>query len=164
MHPSATRFAQFSRHMSGLEDPVLVTLKGHLLVEELLEALIRLKCRAPEHLKHARLGFYQKAALARALIGSSHENGLILPESFWPLVLSLNELRNDLAHQLESSKRIERIERFIAHAQITLGSDQGEKALATGLRRAVEYLLGFLACFEEVVRTGEVPPRIENDA
>ena len=147
--------------MPASEDSVLVTLKGHLLVEELLEELIWLKCRAPEYLKRARLSFAQKAAMAHALTGTNHETGLVLPDSFWPMIEALNELRNDLAHRLEGEKRDERMKKLIGMMAARTGGRKIEGSLAASLRLAIEGLLGYLACFEFAVRTGTIPPEIE---
>ncbi|MCR9248573.1 MAG: hypothetical protein NXI31_26400 [bacterium] len=73
-------------------DPVLVVLKGHLLVEEQLDRLIAASCRRPEDLDQARLTFSQKLSLASALIGSFSQKRF---------VERLNRMRNKLAHRLD---------------------------------------------------------------
>jgi hypothetical protein len=76
-------------------DRILVVLKGHLLVEELLREYVSKQFHNPSELVDARLTFYQCLCLARAAdTDASHEK-------LWLVVERLNTLRNKLAHSLE---------------------------------------------------------------
>lgn len=106
------RFKRFDAHLPSSDDPTLIVLKGHLLAEEILENLIKAKCKHPEALDHVEIGFFLKAKLAHALIGNTHENGLILPESVWEMLGALNSLRNELAHSLEPKNWKQKFKNF----------------------------------------------------
>jgi hypothetical protein len=86
-------------------DPIVhVILKAHLLVEDSLNKIISKFVFHPERLEDARLSFYQRFLLARSMSLDESDNRM------WGLIGSLNTLRNDLAHGLESPKRQEKID------------------------------------------------------
>ena len=76
-------------------DKVLVVLKGHLLVEELLREYVDLHVIHKNKLKDARLTFHQCLCLAQAFCNDETKTKL------WESVKQLNALRNKLAHKLE---------------------------------------------------------------
>ncbi len=87
---------RYDEHMPETDDLTLVVLKGHLLIEELLVDLVHLALPHAEYLEPARLSFHQLACVARASLPQASDPA-------WELVLSLNSLRNDLAHNLYGS-------------------------------------------------------------
>lgn len=96
---------RFTRLMpSG--DLTLVVLKGHLLIEEQLYALVERRMQMPSKVRDIRLRFPQLIELARALYGSDDL------ERVGRVCLSLNTLRNDLAHRLESSALETKVEQL----------------------------------------------------
>jgi hypothetical protein len=105
-------------------DRVLVVLKGHLLVEELLREYVEMHVRDPGPLLDARLTFHQCLCLARAFDDDP------LREKLWLVIEKLNSLRNKLAHSLEP-KDVERsVREFIqmqSNADPTLAYADGEK-------------------------------------
>ena len=76
-------------------DRVVVVLKGHLLVEELLREYVNNHFENAEILKDARLTFHQYLCLSRGF--SVDESN----EKLWTSIEKLNTLRNKLAHSLE---------------------------------------------------------------
>ena len=96
---------RFVEHIIGDDEITLLTLKGHLLVEEELDEIIRNKCRSPEHLGKVGFPFYAKARLARALVGGD--------APVWGCIDALNSLRNELAHKLQSQKLQGKLRNFI---------------------------------------------------
>jgi hypothetical protein len=82
------------RHFVGLTDISMIVLKGHLLVEQLLSSLLSHHCRLPEQLR-AGLRFPQKAALIKAIVI------VPFPDELWRFLKLINQLRNDIAHELE---------------------------------------------------------------
>jgi hypothetical protein len=102
------RIDRVSQHLPKGNDLTLVALKGHLLVEKALDEVIATGCVEPQHLEKVEIPFRVKAALARALFGH------ILWRGVWPLIKSLNTIRNDLAHNLDSPKLQERIIHFLS--------------------------------------------------
>ena len=85
---------QIRHHLDKTDDPILVILRAHLLVEERLRDIVARISRAPEELKAARLSFHQAVCLCRAVIGRQEEPA-------WDFIARLNEVRNRIAHQLD---------------------------------------------------------------
>jgi len=88
------------------DDLTLLTLKGHLVAEGLLDMiLVRLLAipKLPQE-KDARLTFYQKLELVRAVI-CAREPG---PNAdLFLAIRKLNSVRNQLAHNLKNQEKIE---------------------------------------------------------
>jgi hypothetical protein len=76
-----------------------LTLKGHLLVEKMLVRLGQLTLSEPEDLKFLKLkSFYARACVVRASVRE------ICEDRHWDLILTLNQVRNDYAHELDPPK------------------------------------------------------------
>lgn len=86
----------------------LVILKGHLIIEEILQGIIDRKLENPEGFDEAGLTFYQRVCLASALYKLDP-----LYSFMWSAVKKLNKIRNDLAHQLESKGIQDKINDFV---------------------------------------------------
>src|SRR5213593_3151396 len=80
--------------LEGTEDPTLLLLRAHLLIEERLRDVLARICRSPDELLAGRLSFHQVLCLCRAVVGR-HE------EPAWGFVTRLNEVRNRMAHHLD---------------------------------------------------------------
>jgi hypothetical protein len=128
-----------------LDDLAIVLLKGHLMIEEVLTDILSASVRAPEYLRPANLRFYQKLCFARSVSLARGDHRM------WDLMISLNALRNDLAHSLSTEARAPRLARVRelyleefrdAEAHRTLN----DKDLLTA---AVAGCLGFLGAFLE---------------
>jgi len=89
LHPE-----EITQHLDKADDPILVILRGHLLVEERLRRILARLSRAPEELKTLRLSFHQVLYLCRAVIGRHDEPA-------WGFMKRLNEARNRIAHRLD---------------------------------------------------------------
>lgn len=124
-----------------------VLLKGHLLLEESLSRIIEQYVFHREHISEARLTFSQKVSLARALCLRKNNIGE------WDLISSINSLRNELAHRLNSPERDKKLSRvrdiyfreaagFKHIEEIKKESDQ------VILLNACAHCAGFLASFE----------------
>lgn len=94
-------------HMPKQFDLTLVTLKGHLLVEEQLDDYIDRHLRNSAALHGEQVQFKLKVKLAQAL------SDPVWPESTWTALLTLNKLRNSLAHRLENANLAVLMEEFI---------------------------------------------------
>jgi hypothetical protein len=89
----------FKRFLSLLphgQDAELVLLKGHILIEEQVRALIDRRLRNPDalHEPNADLGCHQAIHLARAFFPAGHQPDL------WKALAKLNKMRNDIAHNI----------------------------------------------------------------
>ena len=76
-------------------DPTLTILKGHLLVEEQLNAAVAVRVTEPKYLLDARLEFDQLLSIAKAVYFRTEDSWV------WGGIKKLNLLRNLLAHNLE---------------------------------------------------------------
>ena len=75
------------KHFGQIDETVLVVLKGHLLIEESLDAIISGFVFHPEFVQAANLRFGQKLAIARAMSLDEHKNEM------WAIALSVNSTR-----------------------------------------------------------------------
>jgi len=82
---------QIGRQLETTDDPTLLILRAHLLIEERLRDIVAGVCRSADELEPARLSFYQIFCLVRAIVGRSDEPG-------WVFVARLNAVRNRMAH------------------------------------------------------------------
>ncbi len=90
------RVFRYDRHMPETDDLTLIVLKGHLLIEE---QLVDLASRALPHAQYLpELKFYTRACVVRAAVPHKSNNVC------WELILKLNKVRNDFAHDLEPPK------------------------------------------------------------
>ncbi|MBN8633449.1 MAG: hypothetical protein J0L76_21645 [Rhodobacterales bacterium] len=134
----------------AVDGTVLVVLKGHLLIEEILDEIIRKFVFHPEYLDAARLGFAQKLQIARSVSLDEHGSGM------WEIALKLNILRNDLSHALHSEKRNQKTQAVIdvyyreadEGEHISLVRGQEEQVV---LAFAISYFIGFLSSFKAEV-------------
>ncbi len=76
----------------SVDDPELILLKGHLLIEEQLNSLIECYLEKPENIEKVRLTFAQKVRLLACM--DAHFAGE-------KVFLDLNKIRNKLAHNAD---------------------------------------------------------------
>jgi hypothetical protein len=107
------------KHLPKDGDLSLIILKGHLLIEELLFALVSSAARDPSAIASARLGYYELASVAKALFYEKRMGPV------WGAMFELNKLRNTFAHNLEPPDLKEKLQRFAA-----VGSGGHAKAAA----------------------------------
>jgi hypothetical protein len=153
------RYKRLQKHLPAQSDPTLVILKGHLLSEEILDSLIRQFCNDHEAFNSVEIAFYVKIQIAKALIGKEMA-GYSVPQEIWKIYESLNSLRNELAHSLESEKLNSKIQRFLAVAHPEKNQSIEATVIAKSLNDAMVHALGYLSCFECFVLTGEFPLEI----
>ena len=99
---------EYARHLPGDEQvpKEILVLKGHLLIERQLMALIERKSAEPGALNNFRLTFKNKLHLVEALYG---DIGTIT----WKHLHDLNSIRNSMAHELEDELVSPRIKKFV---------------------------------------------------
>lgn len=85
---------QIGRHLDKTDDPTLLILRAHLLIEERLRDVLARICRSPDEVRAARLSFHQVLCLCRAVVGRHDEPA-------WDFVGRLYEVRNRMAHHLD---------------------------------------------------------------
>jgi hypothetical protein len=91
--------AEFEKQLGQVDELQQYILKGHLIIESALDNIINLIFFHPEHIHDARFGFVHKVNMARAYGLRKHK------ASLWNLILSINAVRNEIAHQLAGEKR-----------------------------------------------------------
>jgi hypothetical protein len=98
---------QFLSHLPPGRDEELLVLKGHLLVERLVARYLRSRLPNPEQLEKVGLRFAQKVAVASAMSSEADEAWL------WQAIFLLNQLRNELAHDLDKPRHAALLARFL---------------------------------------------------
>lgn len=141
-------------HFRGISELSLIVLKGHLLLEQFLTALISHYTRSSADLAEARLQFTQKVALVKAFVIFP------FPGEFWDLLKVLNQLRNDFAHELQPTKLDDHLKVLrtmaVAHRQTTeqqflsmFDTDEGF------LKMIISYWVGFLTPLDSLIHIME---------
>jgi hypothetical protein len=139
------------KHFAGLTDMTLIVLKGHLLVEQLLTALLLHHYHTPAEVGEAGLRFYQKVALVKAIVSPS------FPDECWKMVKLINEMRNDFAHNLEPTKLKQHLQKVCAIAethrkaapnefQFVFDTDEGR------VKFLISFCIGFLSSVDSVIQ------------
>ena len=96
------------QHLPQSGDITLIALKGHLLIEEMLDEIIWAHCESPDVLQDVEIRFPAKVKLVLALTGT-HELANV-----WNLCEKLNSLRNSLAHKIEHPAAQKKLNAFFA--------------------------------------------------
>lgn len=107
--------AVFDEKMSHADPLLQAVLTGHLIIESALDNILAVVFFHPEHIfREARLTFVQKVHVVRAY--GLRKDG----NSMWDMILAVNSVRNELAHNLEGDKKDARLQRlremFVAEA------------------------------------------------
>lgn len=102
---------RFLDNMPLTQDNDLIVLKGHLLIEELLVELIKEKLKYAEAFKEKGYGFIQKTRLAEALYRSESN------EWYWKAIKTLNTIRNNLVHILDSDTLHKKLLNFVNYIE-----------------------------------------------
>jgi hypothetical protein len=138
---------QFEKHLRYVDETAQVVLKGHLIAEEALSRIIERFSFNPSYISECRLNFAQKVMIARAFCLRKDKNGI------WDLLSGLNRLRNEIAHNLSSDKRKDRIGiiRALYFKEAKGGSLPQQKDLEDHLvvLYACALCTGFLDAFEQ---------------
>lgn len=111
----------YEKELNEHDQLQLAVLKGHLIIEAALENILSLIFFHPEYVLKGRFTFMQKVQLARAYGLRKDTN------SVWDLILKVNEVRNEVAHNLIGEKRKTKLnqlrEIFLAEATETMRAD-----------------------------------------
>lgn len=100
--------ASLLKHLPHYQEPTaLILLNGHLLVEELLRGYIDRKLPNPVEFKHDQFLFAKVLMLCRALTPPKVKSWA------FDAAKKLNEVRNEVAHELDSPVVSSKLESFI---------------------------------------------------
>ena len=139
--------ADFEKHFAGVDELDMVVLKGHLLIEAALDNVITAIFFHPEYISNGRFGFGQKVQIGRGYCFRKDK----LP--MWNVMLAVNNIRNEIAHNLEGSKKQNKLNQL----RRLLIADENNKTIAHAfeviddsdiIRLACQLCVGFLAAFE----------------
>lgn len=89
---------QYAHFFVDLHELELIILRGHLIIEEILIKIISDFVFHEEFIKKIKLTFEGRINVARSISLDNSKN------SMWNLMLSINEARNHIAHNIDSSK------------------------------------------------------------
>jgi hypothetical protein len=87
------RLERIRVQLDEADDPTLLILRTHLLIEERLREIVARICRSPDELPPAGLSFHQVLCLCRAVVGRHDEPA-------WSFAARLNEVHKRMAHNL----------------------------------------------------------------
>ncbi len=135
---------EITQHLDKIDDPILLILRAHLLIEERLRAVLAQASRAPDELRAARLSFYQVLQLCRAMLARYDEPA-------WDFMARLNEARNRIAHQLDPGN----LDEILGALAERLQSDYSKDRLRTPLDRfqmSTIFTCGYLDAIKGSVR------------
>lgn len=101
-------FARLLEHLPDYHEPtILMLLKGHLLIEELLRTYIERSVPNPRELRQRDLTFAKCLMLSRAFTAPEKESWT------FDAAKQLDSVRNEIAHELTSDKLQKKLETFI---------------------------------------------------
>jgi len=129
-------------HLPNALDPTLVILKGHLLIEEELNAAIADRVKDSKYLEDARLRFDQLLSIAKALYFKQDQAWV------WDGIKKLNSLRNLLAHQLEPPNLKAKSDELLDHVEKKMGLLPGSKPVR--FRGAIAMLAAQILIYREM--------------
>lgn len=102
-------YNELTNHLPNEDaDPVLIILKGQLLLERLVRIFIASRLPNPEALDKQQFSAAHCIAIAESMCLDNDE-----PRWLWAQIKELNTIRNKLAHSLENEKVEVRINNFV---------------------------------------------------
>ena len=97
------RVAAAQERRKKIVDLRLAVLGGHLLMEEALNGFLEASLFNPEQLNATRVNFHTKGNFAISLAAKREK------DEMWAVLWAVNQLRNELAHNLDFKKIDERM-------------------------------------------------------
>jgi hypothetical protein len=137
--------AEFEKHFAGLDSLDLIVLKGQLLIETALDNILSTIFFHPEHIFRGRFGFAQKVQIARAYCLDKDK----LP--IWPIILSVNAVRNEIAHNLEGKRqqKLDQLRRLLVADNEDITDSLNAIDDTDIVRLACYNAVGFLGTYED---------------
>src|SRR2546422_9752448 len=135
---------QIGRQLDQTDDPTLLILRAHLLIEERLRDVLGRVCRSPDELDPARLSFYQILCLCRAIVGRHDEPA-------WAFIERLNEVRNRMSHRLDPGDLDDLVGSVAAKLRIKYA---GAQTPVDRFRLAAYFVCGYVEAISGGVRLG----------
>jgi hypothetical protein len=139
------------KEMPSVNDLTLVAIKGHLIVECIINKIVASHCQTPEYLDKARLTFSQLTYLAQSLII------IPSPKQIFPAIHNLNRLRNQLAHNIDSGRVDELARKFVVSSNLEI--DEGTTVQM--VRDCICQIVGCLQAFGYMNSTLSQPKSLQ---
>ena len=141
----------FEKHISEIDPLQLTILNGHLIIESALDNILSTIFFHPEHIEEAELEFNQKVHVARSYALRKNK------EPVWNLILVINAVRNEIAHNLgegmKREKKMARLRRlYLAHVSAEDAKKREDAADYVIAALACVSCIGFLGMFEDDMR------------
>jgi hypothetical protein len=141
---------EFAKRLGEIDDLASVVLKGHLLLEVVLDNIISVIFFHAEHVHDGRFRFAQKVRIARA--HCLRKDRLLT----WNHILAVNALRNEVAHSFEGERRGEKLERLrqslLADAAPEVAEELRDLPAVDLVLYACAICVGFLGKYEHDLR------------
>jgi len=138
-------WARYDAHFPVDGDLIIQVLKGHLLVENLFREILTLQLAFPDVLKGnsgASFQCHQIICLVQALTPHSDEEPWL-----WPAAKRLNNLRNDIAHELEPRSVETRVQELVQFTMRTPAAKQAVERVGVPDGREFEVvIIGMCSC------------------
>jgi len=133
-------------HLERTDDPTLLILRTHLLIEERLRDVLARICRSADELPAARLSFHQVLSLCSAIIGRHDDPA-------WGFVARLNKVRNRMSHHLDPGN----LDELLGSVVEKLGPGYAErfKTPVDRFREAAFYACGYFDAIRGSIRLRE---------
>jgi hypothetical protein len=128
------------KHLPETDDFITVVLKAHLILEQYLTRLISRYCRVPKYLEAARLTFWQRIQLAKAFVFFP------VPVEIWRALELVNQVRNDVAHNLSPSKLAGHIAAVRA-LPLCAPRDKAQREMLKSDSGVIKFLFGYCSGF-----------------
>ena len=150
--PEEPEADRITRLLMTFDEFSQTAIKGHLLIEERLSQILDLAIGKPEILAKARLIFSQKLRIVQAM------SFLKPDDEMWEVAATLNRLRNEMAHRLDSPKIEEIMQDIYRLMQMTPKPSDSPAVIDAikieALALAVIFAHGFLGEYLNVLREG----------
>ena len=122
------------RHLSNDQSDLLpLVIKGHLLIEHLVDRFIESRLYNVPAFRKAGVNFFKKSWLGESLCLPSEESAWL-----WEQVRELNTIRNKFAHSLETEELKRRVESFVQNFS------QHESLQRVTINAVISHLYGML--------------------
>ena len=118
------------------DDLELITLKGHLILEQELKAILLDSVKQQSPINKARLQFSQLAKIIKAFLYTEENSWL------WGAIDKLNKIRNQYAHNLEPDSVLHTILEFVELVETKKSKENSN--LEERYRSSIAYICGII--------------------
>jgi hypothetical protein len=116
------RVEEAKARMAKLDELRIMVIKGHTVVEEAMDRFLDTALSHPQYFMEERPTFHFKGKIAQSLAMKEDK------DSLWAVFWALNQLRNKIAHQIDSPEITEKMQYLRKTYIAQLGSRQKENA------------------------------------